>query len=173
MLYRRIKLLMRKTAIALAFVATTTAPLLAMTTSASEIWQLIRQTPQLSVSSGDVGMKGEDFAGGKPLADFASIGRMNDGTQVMAVPLESGGSGGVFSQLIFAQGIDDARPYFAGSISSGGHLAVNVTYHGIVAVFPQYGPNDPNCCPKKYATQTYTIVHDKLRLLSTRVSAKP
>jgi len=34
---------------------------------------LIRQTPQLTVSDGDVGMKRQDFAGGKPLADFASI----------------------------------------------------------------------------------------------------
>lgn len=163
---------MRKTLAIVALFAVTVAPVCAMTTSASEISQLIRQTPQLTVNDGDVGMKGQDFAGGKPLPEFASIGRLSDGTQVMAVPLESGGSGGVFSQLIFAQGIDDARPYFAGSITSGGHLAVNITYHGVVAVFPEYGPNDQNCCPKKYATQTYAIVQKKLRLISTRVSAK-
>ncbi len=158
---------------ALAFVAASTIVASAMTTSASEIRQLIRQTPQLTVNDYGVGIKGQDFAGGKPLADFASIGRLSDGTQVMAVPLESGGSGGVFSQLVFAQGIEDARPYFVGYISSGGHLAVNVTYHGIVAIFPDYGPNDPNCCPRKYATQTYTVVQKKLRRLSARVSAKP
>jgi hypothetical protein len=162
------------------------APAFAMTTDSATIVALVRATPALSIDA-TVPSEGwnpkthpyvrlksaETQPGGFIDADRASIGLIEAGTQVMAVPLESGGSGGVFTQIVFAQGISDAKPYYAGAIFSGGHLNVNVTYHGIVAIYPDYGPHDANCCPSKYAIETYTLAGGRLKLLSRRISAKP
>jgi hypothetical protein len=161
-------------------------PASAMTTDAQTIVRLIESTRALIVDRSVPAPGGTDpkthpyvrvagqqgFATGSVDAEFASIGRMADGTQVMAVPLDSGGSGGVFTQLIFAQPIDGA-PYYAGYITSGGHLGVNITYHGIVAISPHYGANDPNCCPSRYDRRTYTIAERRLALLSTETVKRP
>jgi hypothetical protein len=171
-------------ALTLAIVA---SPALGMTTGGATILTIVRNSPQLVIdttvpSAGIRDVKTrpyvrvagvENFPGGFIDPEFASIGRTSGGMQIMAVPLESGGSGGVFTQLIFAQNDEFSKPYFAGYITSGGHLAVNVAYHGIVAVSPHYGPNDPNCCPSRYDTRTYTVVNGTLKLLSTRTAAQP
>lgn len=165
----------------------TVVPAVAMTTDGATILALVKATPALKIdpSVPAIGRwnpkthpyvrvgKGEDAMGGAIDPDFASIGRLAGGTQVMAVPLESGGSGGFFAQILFAQTDVDSKPFYLGSINSGGHLAVNITYHGIVAISPVYGPNDPNCCPSKYEHRTYNIVGRSLKLVSTSVSAKP
>jgi hypothetical protein len=161
-------------------------PAAAMTTDAQSIVRLIGSTRALVIDRSVPAPGGADprthpyvrvageqgFATGSVDAEFASIGRLAEGTQVMAVPLESGGSGGVFTQLIFAEAIDGA-PYYAGYITSGGHLAVNVTYHGIVAISPHYGANDPNCCPSRYDRRTYTIAKRRLVLQSTETVKTP
>lgn len=116
---------------------------------------------------------GKDAVGGAIDPEFASIGRLAGGTQVMAVPLFSGGSGGIFTQILFAQTDDSSRPFYLGSIDSGGHLAVNITYHGIVAISPVYGPNDPNCCPSKYERRVYDVSGRTLKLVARSQSAKP
>jgi hypothetical protein len=115
----------------------------------------------------------EGMAGGNIDFESASIGRLADGTQVMSIPLQSGGSGGVFTQIVFAQAFSETKPRYVGEIISGGHLAVNVTYHGIVAISPLYGPNDTNCCPTHFKTRTYTVVDRKLKLVSQKTTAKP
>jgi hypothetical protein len=160
----------------------------AMTNDSATIIALVKASPQLAIdpsvpAPGEWSKKTHPYVrvvgapegtvGGSIDPDFAAIGIMAGGAQVMAIPLESGGSGGVFSQLIFVRPEEDAKPFYAGYITSGGHLAVNVTYHGIVAVSPHYGPNDPNCCPSKYDTTTYAIVGGKLKALSTRTTVKP
>jgi len=165
--------------------ATSTAP--AMTTDAATIVSLVKTSPQLTIDSSISPPGGADpktspyvrianderGVGGFPDANFASIGRLSDGTQVMAVPLFSGGSGGVFTQLIFVQATEGTKPFFAGYIGSGGHLAVNITYGGIVAVSPVYGPNEPNCCPSKYETRTYVLRGRTLQQISDSIGAKP
>jgi len=81
---------------------------------------------------------------------------LSDGTSAIAVPLESEGSGGIFTQLVFARTGD--RPYaYAGVIGSGGHLDVRITGGEIVAALPYYGPNDQNCCPSQRIVQGYTV----------------
>jgi hypothetical protein len=161
-------------------------PAHAMTTDPASIIALVRTTRALALDRAVTGagwnpktqpyvklVGRETQPGGYIVADRASIGLLADGTQVMAVPLESGGSGGVFTQIVFAQGIDDRQPYYVGAIESGGHLNVNVTYHGVVAIYPDYGPNDPNCCPSKYAVETFGIDARRLKLLSRRTTPKP
>jgi hypothetical protein len=152
----------------------TMVPAGAMTTDRASIIALVRQTKALTLQGTFVRFAGDgDQAGGDILPDFAAAGLLEGGTRVIAVPLESGGSGGVFTQILFAQGVDDAEPYYLGAITSGGHLNVNVTYHGIVATYPDYGANDPNCCPSKYAIDTYTIDRHALKRVSSRVVKKP
>jgi hypothetical protein len=169
-----------------ALLALPAVPARAMTTDPSSIIALVRATKALAIdatvtSAGwnlrthpYVKLNGEQGQpGGFIDADRASIGLMEGGMQVMAVPLESGGSGGVFTQIVFAQGIDDRQPYYVGAIESGGHLNVNVTFHGVVAIYPDYGPNDPNCCPSKYAIETYVVAAHRLKLLSRHTVIKP
>lgn len=50
---------------------------------------------------------------------------------------------------------------------------MNVTYHGIVAISPDYGPNDPNCCPSKYERRVYDVSGRTLKLVARSQSAKP
>jgi hypothetical protein len=158
----------------------------AMTTDAPSIIALVKASPQLAIDAsvhppGDwspkthpyVRVVGTEGSGGFIDADFASAGIVAPGVRVIAVPLESGGSGGVFTQLIFAQSNLGGRPFFAGTIGSGGHLLVNVGYHGIEAILPKYGPNDPNCCPSHYLVQTYAIADKRLKLVSEKTVVKP
>jgi hypothetical protein len=156
-------------------------PLLGMTTDPASIISLIRATPSLTIDSTVPQSFGWDpqthpyvrssvgeheQVGGYVDADSASIGLVAGAVQVMSVPLVSGGSGGIFTQILFARDVQGATPYYLGAISSGGHLEVNITYHGVVATYPDYAAGDPNCCPSKYSTDTYTIVDRKLKLLS-------
>jgi len=158
-----------------------------MTTGGASIIALVKATPALKIDATVPPIGGwsakthpyvrvrnsEQTAGGAIDPDSASIGRLADGTQVMAVPLVSGGSGGVFTQILFAQPDESGKPFYLGAITSGGHLGVNVTYHGVVAISPIYGPNDPNCCPSKYERRTYDVSGHALKLIARSESAKP
>jgi hypothetical protein len=153
-----------------------TAPALAITTDARSIIALIRATPALAIDTTVPASLGFDPAkqpyvrivgapegtsGGYIDPDYATIGTLADGTRVLAVPLESGGSGGVFTQILFAQ-TDGAAPVYAGYVTSAGHLRVDVSARGIIATYPIYGPNDANCCPKQYGHDLYGIAGGKL-----------
>ncbi len=162
-------------------------PASAMTTDAATILALVTSSPQLTVdvsvpAPGGVDHKTHPYIrllrNGRPVGgtldpESASIGRTSDGIQVMAVPLVSGGSGGVFTQIVFAQNGERAKPFFAGYITSGGHLAVNIAYHGIVAISPKYGPKDRNCCPSRYEMRTYTIAGHHLEQIAETIGVKP
>lgn len=163
-------------------------PLEAMTNDSATIVALVRSTTQLKIDNTVPAPSGwdkathpyvrvvgarEDLSGGNIDPDFAALGIMSDGTQVMAVPLESGGSGGVFTQIVFVRSDPYSKPYFAGFIDSGGHLAVNVAYHSIVATSPHYGPKDANCCPSSYDIRTYVVAGKQLKLVSAKTAAKP
>ena len=45
----------------------------------------------------------EGTIGGYLVPEGARAGTLSDGTYVLAVPLDSGGSGGIFTQIVFAQ----------------------------------------------------------------------
>jgi hypothetical protein len=119
------------------------------------------------------GMPEGDSYGGYLSAEYASQGDLSTGYSTLAIPLESGGSGGVFSQIFFARAKGASQFTYAGHIDSGGHLGVVVTHGSIVARMPDYGPNDPNCCPSKFLVQIYTIANGKLHKVSEKTIPAP
>ena len=157
------------------------ATLAAQIPNATQIVALVRASPQLAIahvpsSAFDAkthpyvyirGVPEGEYVGGYLISESARGGTLHDGQSALAVPLESGGSGGVFTAIIFARGGDRAYAY-AGAIGSGGHLDVRVAGGAIVATFPYYGANDPNCCPSKEIVQTYTIRNGRLVELSEK-----
>jgi hypothetical protein len=112
----------------------------------------------------------EGTIGGYLVPEGAHSGTLRDGTYVLAVPLDSGGSGGVFTQILFAGRSAKALAYI-GYIDSAGHLSVSVEDGVIVAQLPYYGDDSPNCCPKKYVVRTYAVRGGALIKLSERFKA--
>lgn len=82
-------------------------------------------------------------------------GYLASGQRVMAVPIESGGTGGVFTALLFTQVA--GAPRFVGTIPSGGHLSVSVNAGHLLIQMPVYGANDPNCCPSALHFERATL----------------
>jgi hypothetical protein len=153
----------------------------------SQIVALVKATPQLkidrSVPSSPafapgtspyvdvVGAPEGQAIGGYLAPQFAHRGTLTSGYDVLAVPLESGGSGGIFTQIIFAR-----RGHvfaYAGHVDSAGHLGVKIEGGKIVATLPSYTGKDPNCCPSKFIVQTYAIRDGKLRRTSQRTIPAP
>jgi hypothetical protein len=156
----------------------------ALPTTASGMLALVKATPQLEIDptlpnpSGDksspwvrVKHSPEGTNGGYILAGFAQRGTLSDGTHALAIPLDSGGSGAVFTQLIFDQRSGGAARY-VGYLSSGGHLGVHVSRGALVAEYPDYAANDAQCCPSHYLHQKYSISNGRLHLVSTWRTAK-
>lgn len=155
--------------------------------SASQIVALVKRTPQLKIDTtvsssaydakthpyvSVVGVPEGESVGGFLLADRAQGGSLAGGAQVFIVPLDSGGSGGIFTQIVFAQA--GGHPFaYAGEIGSGGHLDVRAHGGSIVATMPYYGANDPNCCPSQRIVATYTVRNGHLVKLSEKRSAIP
>lgn len=81
------------------------------------------------------------------------------------MPLGSGGSGGVFSTLLFTSLA--AKPRFIGVIpSKDGHLDVHIERGQIIVRTPIYGAGDPNCCPSGHHTISYTLVNGERKKLN-------
>jgi hypothetical protein len=110
--------------------------------------------------------------GGYVGADEARYGTVAGGYDAIAVPLESDGSGGVFTQILFARR-GTAKYVFVGYIDSGGHLKVEIKNEAIVATLPYYGPKDANCCPSKLIVQTYAIHGGKLKQVAEKTMPTP
>ena len=110
--------------------------------------------------------------GGYLGADEATYGTVSGGFNAIAVPLESDGSGGVFTQILFARR-GTAKYTYIGYIGSGGHLKVELKNNGIVATLPYYGPKDANCCPSKLIVQTYAIQSGKLKQVAQKMMPTP
>ncbi len=78
--------------------------------------------------------------------DELDYGYLHDGQDLLIVPLPSGGSGGVFVDLLFTSVM--TKPYFIGVVpSEAGHLEVSILSGKIVVETPVYKESDPNCCP--------------------------
>jgi hypothetical protein len=110
--------------------------------------------------------------GGYLSADDANYGTVAGGYNAIAVPLESDGSGGVFTQIVFARH-GTAKYTYIGYIGSGGHLKVEFKNNAIVATLPYYGPKDANCCPSKLIVQTYAIRSGKLKQVAQKMMPTP
>jgi hypothetical protein len=88
---------------------------------------------------------GADGRSGWVTPDDVTDGFLADGQRVMAVPINSGGSGGVFMALLFTQIGGTTR--FVGTIPSpDGHLSVSVNGGHLVIQTPIPG-GGANCCP--------------------------
>lgn len=115
----------------------------------------------------------EGTVGGYLDPQDAHEGKLANGTVVLAIPLDSGGSGGVFTQIVFA-GKSASSLSYAGYVTSGGHADVEIAGGKIVARIPDYGPNDPNCCPSRFRITAYDVAGGKLHELShVTVPASP
>jgi hypothetical protein len=159
-----------------------------MSPQTAQLLALVKATPKLkidkSIPPSDafdaktspyiavLGVPEGQAVGGYLAGSEAHRGTLKDGDNVIAVPLESGGSGGVFTQIVFAQHQHAAYVY-VGYISSGGHLDVRVRDGAIVATLPYYGPNDANCCPSKFIVQTYAIAAGKLKQTGEKTVPTP
>ncbi len=153
----------------------------------SQIVALVKATPQLKInrnlppsSAFDpginpyvdvVGAPEGQAIGGYLAAQSAQRGTLTSGYDVLAVPLDSDGSGGIFTQVIFARR-GHAFAYM-GHIDSAGHLGVRIEGGKIVATLPYYAAKDANCCPSKFIVQTYTIRDGKLQRTSQRTIPAP
>jgi hypothetical protein len=107
-----------------------------------------------------VSVKGDGDALGYLDAAALDYGYQVDKTDVLIVPLVSGGSGGVFTTLIFST--VGRRPVYIGKIDSNGHLDVHLSQGVIDAVTPTYGPHDPQARPSGHHTVRYAVHGGKL-----------
>jgi hypothetical protein len=150
--------------------------------TAPQIVALVKSTPRLKIDASVpsaafdakthpyVNVRGAaegEYVGGYLMSEDARAGTLAGGEKVVAIPLESGGSGGIFTQILFGRTGDRAYAY-VGAIGSGGHLDVRITGGEIVATLPYYGANDPNCCPSKRIVQAYAVHGGKLVKLSEK-----
>ena len=110
-----------------------------------------------------VQVKGSD-AQGFIDPSFIDHGFLANGQEVLILPLESGGSGGVFYTLLFTT-IDGRRRFVGYVPSESGHLDVHLQAGSLHVVTPIYGKNDPNCCPSQHRFETYTLNGIKLERL--------
>jgi hypothetical protein len=149
--------------------------------SAAEIVALVKASPELRIDETifssafdaqthpyvNIRNAPEGTIGGYLVPEGSNDGKTSDGTYVLAVPLDSGGSGGIFTQILFA-GRNPGALAYVGYIDSGGHLDVQIRDGAIVADMPYYGDDSPNCCPKQHTVQTYAVRNGTLVKLSEK-----
>lgn len=88
--------------------------------------------------------------------DLVTDGFLANGQRVMMVPIVSGGSGGVFTALLFTQIGGTTR--FVGTLPSpAGHLGVSLEAGRILIRTPVYGAGDANCCPSAQHYERATL----------------
>jgi|GEM_PF-5024876 len=135
---------------------------------AQNVSSLMHSTPQISEQRPSPAsgrklytVKGTD-AGGFVLVDSVDDGYLANGQEVLIVPLDSGGSAGVFTTLLWTKRGGLWR--FVGHLSSvRGHLDVHIQQGALNAIAPLYGTNDPNCCPSKHNRTIYTLSGTQLK----------
>jgi hypothetical protein len=158
--------------------AAKTAQILAIVKASAHL-EIDRTVPPTSVFDAKthpyvnvLGVPEGQAVGGYLSAGDANYGTVSGGYQAIAVPLESDGSGGVFTQILFAR-LGAAKYTYVGYIGSGGHLRVDIKNNAIVATLPYYGPKDANCCPSKLIVQTYAIRSGKLKQVAQKMMPTP
>jgi len=108
-------------------------------------------------------------AGGFVAPEYDDYGFLRTGADLLIVPLESGGSGGIFDALLFT-GLKK-RPHFIGYVPSvSGHLLIRIAAGTIEVTTPNYGPRDPNCCPSSETDTRYTLDGIRLKKIDERTT---
>ncbi len=103
-------------------------------------------------------------ANGFVSTDSNDYGFLKNGEDLLVVPLVSGGSGGVFTTLLFTS--IHQHPKFIGIIPSpNGHLEVSITEGLIDVRTPNYDNGAPNCCPSSRTDTIYELDGTKLKKL--------
>ncbi len=97
-----------------------------------------------------------------------------NGVEDAVVPISSGGTLGDIAYVVLAPGPNGvvALPMQKGVTSSGG-IAVKVVGGKLVDIRPEYGPNDPNCCPSMLRETTYAWNGKELAVVSTLTVPNP
>ncbi len=144
--------------------ATAAAPAWAGLYETKNVAALIASTPQIKPAVPAVpnynGFKSVDVrganVGGFVIPASIDDGFLATGQEVLIVPLNSGGSGGVFTTLLWTK--QSGVWKFVGYIpSTNGHLSVYIEAGQLNVVVPVYGTGEPNCCPSKHRYTTYTL----------------
>ena len=120
--------------------------------------KIVREKPPASAANRSryVSVKGVDESTGWVDPSLVTDGFLADGQRVMIVPIDSGGSGGVFTALLFTRIGGMTR--FVGTLPSpAGHLGVSLEGGRIVIRTPVYGASDPNCCPSALHYERATL----------------
>lgn len=102
-------------------------------------------------------------SGGFVWPDTIDDGYLANGQEVLIVPLLSGGTGGVYTTLLWTR-LDGAWK-FVGYIPSDGHLLVTLQGGKINVVRPIYKASDARCCPSKRSVEVDTLDGIVLRLI--------
>jgi hypothetical protein len=151
--------------VALALMLSVALPARADIASLQRLVAIVNANPPLNAGSNDGRWWVSLTTGGDAVGylDESAVdqGLTREGTEILIVPLPSGGSGGVFTTLIFANP-RTRRPNLVGKLDSTGHLGVFLSTGRINAVTPIYGPNDPQCCPSGQKTVRYRLAGAKL-----------
>jgi len=158
---------MLRPALAVALLLASAAPLSAATQAEVDGWlatspEIVRTTEQSPAGkpSTFVRVRGAQ-SGGFVLPEIAQRGYLANDQEVMIVPLPSGGSGGVFTTLLFTT--YQGRRQFVGYVPSrGGHLSIMLEEGNLLIRTPIYGPGDPNCCPSTLHYERATLKGIKL-----------
>jgi len=137
----------------------TTLPARADILPTSRLIRIVRANPPLAVAATDgrwwVSLAKSGDAVGYLDPAIVDYGYQRDNQDVLIVPLPSGGSGGVFTTLIFTH--VRTKPAYAGKIESNGHLDVYLAQGLINARTPVYGPHDPQAFPSGHKTVRYRV----------------
>jgi hypothetical protein len=89
-------------------------------------------------------------------------GYLANGTDVLIMPMVSGGSGGVFYTLLFTS--IATKPAFIGYVPSmSGHLDVYINQGRLLVETPVFKGKDFNCCPSGHHVVVYTVVGTTLK----------
>jgi hypothetical protein len=121
--------------------------------------KIIREKPPASTEAHFpryISVIGADGSTGWVDPNLVTDGFLANGQRVMIVPIDSGGSGSVFSALLFTQIGTTTR--FVGTLPSpAGHLGASLENGRIVIRTPVYGASDPNCCPSALHYERATL----------------
>jgi hypothetical protein len=129
--------------------------------------QIEREHPPQNLPFAYYRLKGTDVSG-FVIPNIVGDGYLSNRQEVLVVPLDSGGSGGVFHVLLWTR-VAGAAWHFAGQIASpDGRLGVSIDNGDLVAVIPVYAPNDADCCPSSLRRVRYTLDGTALRQIQAR-----
>ena len=144
--------------------AVLTAPAHAATEAQVRSWlassaQIVRSNevpPRGSSVKHAIELRGSDVRGWV-VPSLALDGALVNGQEVMVLPLVSGGSGGVFTALLFTKLGGKAR--FVGYVPSpNGHLDIALDDGMLLIRTPIYGPGSGgNCCPSDFHFERATL----------------